>query len=180
MAQPYTSVGHRLAVLLLLIYLVGQPALAAAQECVVDITAELQDQQRTDEGIRLIFAVELTSDEVCASATYDLILVELLPNGQWKSVRKTRRVELRPGKASDLVEHLMASDLKLLEHQARVVDCTPCPRVRQGGPSSIRRRSQTMPSANHTPNGETLTFTCAGAAPGRSSAWRRSAHGSPG
>jgi len=92
----------------------------------VEITAGLEDQQKTDEGIRLHFAVELTSDDLCTSTTYDLILVELLPNGQWKSVRQTRQVELRNGEASDLVEHEMAPDLKLLEHEVRVVDCTRC------------------------------------------------------
>ena len=126
MAHRHPSIGHRLAVFLLFVCLAGQPLLAGAQECLVEITAELQDQQKTDLGIRLRFAVELTSDEDCASATYDLILVELLPNGQWKSVRKTRQVELRAGKASDLVEHEMTPDLKLLEHEVRVVDCARC------------------------------------------------------
>ena len=126
MAHRYPSIGHRLAVVLIFVCLAGQPCMAAVQECVVEIRADLQDQQKTDEGIRLHFAVELSSDDLCASATYDLILVELLPNGQWKSVRQTRQVELSNGKASDLVEHEMAPDLKLLEHEARVVDCTRC------------------------------------------------------
>jgi len=68
----------------------------------------------------------VTSKAACVSATYDLILVELLPNGQWKSVRKTRRLELPSGAATDLVVHVMASDLKLLEHEARIVECSPC------------------------------------------------------
>ena len=102
------------------------PALAATGECVAEITAELKGQQKVDGGIRLRFEVELTSKTACISATYDMILVELLPNGQWKSVRLTRRIELTSGAATDLVEHVMASDLKLLEHEARVVECAPC------------------------------------------------------
>ena len=126
MTHRYPSTAHRLAALLVLLCLAGHPVPAGSPDCVAEITAGLQDQQKTDEGVRLRFAIELTSDEVCASATYDLILVELLPNGQWKSVRETRSVELATGKASDLVEHLMAPDLKLLEHEARVVDCSRC------------------------------------------------------
>jgi len=115
-----------MAIFMFLLLLAGQAAPAAEQGCVAEITAELQDQQRTDEGIRLMFTVELTSDQECASATYDLILVELLPNGQWKSVRKSRQIELRDGKANDRVEHAMAPDLRLLEHDARVIECTRC------------------------------------------------------
>jgi hypothetical protein len=115
-----------MALFLLLALLAGQPAPAAEQECIAEITAELRDRQETDEGIRLRFAVEVSSDVDCASATYDLILVELLPNGQWKSVRKSRQIELRGGEASDLVEHAMTADLRLLEHDARIVDCTRC------------------------------------------------------
>ena len=126
MTRRCKSLGARLAVFLFVVCLAGQPSLAAAQECVAEITAELQGQHQIDEGVRLEFAVELTSKDDCASATYDLILVELLPNGQWKSVRKTRRIELKTGRASDLVEHVMSSDLKLLEHEARVVECVPC------------------------------------------------------
>jgi hypothetical protein len=126
MADQSPSAGRHLAVVLILVGLAAQPSLVAAQECSAEIVAELQDRQKTDEGIRLQFAVELTSDESCASATYDLILVELLPNGQWKSVRNTRQIDLRNGEAGELFEHVMASDLKLLEHEARVVECTPC------------------------------------------------------
>jgi len=126
MAARYRTLGVRLAVPLFVICLAGQPSLAASQTCDAEISATLQDRQKTDEGVRLEFVVELTSTEECASATYDLILVELLPNGQWKSVRKTRRIELKAGVASDLVDHVMASDLKLLEHEARVVECARC------------------------------------------------------
>jgi len=126
MADRYRTLGVRLAVLLIATCLAGQPSWAGAQNCDAEISAALQGQQRVDEGVRLEFVVELTSKEDCASATYDLILVELLPNGQWKSVRKTRRIELKAGTASDLVEHVMASDLKLLEHEARVVECARC------------------------------------------------------
>jgi hypothetical protein len=126
MADRYRTLGVRLAVLIFATCVAGQPSLAAAKNCDAEISAALQGQQEVDEGVRLEFVVELTSKEDCASATYDLILVELLPNGQWKSVRKTRRIELKAGTASDLVEHVMASDLKLLEHEARVVECARC------------------------------------------------------
>ena len=126
MAVRHVTLGTRPAVLLFVLCLATQPSLAAPRTCDAEITAALQDRQETDEGVRLEFAVELTSNEDCASATYDLILVELLPNGQWKSVRKTRQIELKTGTASELVEHVMASDLKLLEHEARIVECAQC------------------------------------------------------
>lgn len=126
MAARTMTLGIRLAVLSVALCLTVQPSLAAPRNCDVEITAALQDRNETDAGVRLQFAIELTSNEGCASATYDLILVELLPNGQWKSVRKTRRIGLENGAASDLVEHEMASDLKLLEHEARVVECAGC------------------------------------------------------
>jgi hypothetical protein len=115
-----------LTVLLFVLSLAAQPSLAAPRDCDAEITATLQGRHETDQGVKLEFAVELTSNEDCATATYDLILVELLPNGQWKSVRKTRKIQLETGAASDLVEHVMASDLKLLEHEARVVECGGC------------------------------------------------------
>jgi hypothetical protein len=126
MTVRYRDVGVHLAILLCVVSLAGQRSSADTQTCVAEITSALQGQQETDDGVRMEFVVDLTSKEECASATYDLILVELLPNGQWKSVRKTRRIELKAGVASDLVEHVMASDLKLLEHEARVVECARC------------------------------------------------------
>jgi hypothetical protein len=116
----------RLAAVLAIVWMAGQPALAAPPECAAEITAELKSKGEVDDGIRLEFDVHVISKEACASVTYDLILVELLPNGQWKSVRATHRLELRAGTATALVQHVMASDLRLLEHEARVVECSPC------------------------------------------------------
>ena len=120
------SLALRLAGFLAVVWMAGQPVLAAPPQCAAEITAELKSKGEVDDGIRLKFEINMTSKEACANVTYDLILVELLPNGQWKSIRKTHRLELQAGAATDLVEHVMASDLTLLEHEARVVECSPC------------------------------------------------------
>jgi hypothetical protein len=99
---------------------------AAGSDCAAEISATIQGREEVDGGVRLEFEVELTSQEQCADATFDLVLVEVLPNGQWKSVRLTRRAEIRGGTSVTTVEHVIASDLTLLEHEARVVECHPC------------------------------------------------------
>jgi hypothetical protein len=122
-ARPFCRL---LASLLVLAGPLGHAVAETGQDCSAEVTAELQDRRETDRGVRLEFSIELVSPEECAGATYDLILVELLPNGQWKSIRKTSHVDIVSGKANDVVEHVMAADLKLLEYEARVVDCTRC------------------------------------------------------
>ena len=126
MAVHWKSFGFRLVALLVICCSAGLPPRAAPAGCDAEIAAELTSKGEVDDGIRLEFEIAMTSKETCTDTTYDLILIELLPNGQWKSVRKTRRLEMRSGSAIDVVQHVMASDLTLLEYEARVVECHPC------------------------------------------------------
>ena len=81
---------------------------------------------RDSEQTRLHFTVDVTSETVCASVTYDLIIQERLPNLQWKSVRKTGHVKVRHGKGRQQVVHVMSAELGVLGHETRIVSCEPC------------------------------------------------------
>jgi len=103
------------------------PAAAAAEEgCDVQATVELDSREPTDDAIRLVFDVQLAASCECASATYDLVLEELLPNKQWKAVRETRRVDLRGAQATDRVEHSLGKDIELIGYSVTPVASTPC------------------------------------------------------
>jgi hypothetical protein len=96
------------------------------RECKPDFEVELKSRTESDEVVRLEFRVDLTTAEPCADVGYDLIVEELLPNGQWKSYRLRRQVGARDGVASQVVEHKMSPDLKLLGHRVLLVECRLC------------------------------------------------------
>jgi hypothetical protein len=96
------------------------------RECKPDFQVELENRTESDEVVRLDFRVDLTTAESCAEVGYDLIVEELLPNGQWKSYRLRRHVAARDGVASQVVEHTMSTDLKLLGHRVLLVECRLC------------------------------------------------------
>jgi len=104
------------------------PAAAATEEegCDVQAAVELDSREPSDDAIRLVFDVRLEASCACASATYDLVLEELLPNKQWKAVRETRRVDLRDARATDRVEHLLSKDIELIGYSVKPVESTPC------------------------------------------------------
>ena len=95
-------------------------------DCDADIEVELVDRSETDETIRLEYEVDMTSDAACAEVRYDLVVNELLPNGQWKSFRRSRSAALRNRSFSETVVHTMASDLKLLGHRVVLASCVRC------------------------------------------------------
>ena len=110
------------------IALVLAPAAVATQQegCDVRAAVELESREPGDDAIRLVFDVRLEASCECASATYDLVLEELLPNRQWKAVRETRRVELQGSRATDRIEHELDKDIELIGYSVKTVDSTPC------------------------------------------------------
>lgn len=107
--------------------LLGLPARAADERaCTGEIQASLDREERDADKVRAHFVVEVRTEVACARVTYDLIVQELLPNLQWKSVRKTGRLETHKGTAKQKVEHVMGSGLRLLGHEAEIVSCVPC------------------------------------------------------
>lgn len=99
---------------------------AAAQdgcEAFVQATLETNEQGETT---MLEFDVEVSTSEDCAKIEYDLVLNELLPNGQTKMERIPRLVTLSDGGYDEVVEHKISSALQLLSHEAKVVSCQIC------------------------------------------------------
>lgn len=116
----------RAGVVLVALGMLHAPATGADGTCEVKVAAELESQEASEDTILLVFDVRLEASCDCASATYDLVLEELLPNQQWKAVRETRRVDLRGASATDRVEHRMGAEIKLLGFSVKPVESTPC------------------------------------------------------
>ena len=112
----------------LLALLVLPPALStsAQEECGVELSVELVDEQERENLIHFRFQVEIEANASCSALTYDFLLEEMLPNHQTKTIRKPRRVELEDGSLSEIVEHTMTSDLTLLGYEVQLVECD-CP-----------------------------------------------------
>ena len=124
MFDPVKTVGTVLVATGLILV---APASATEEEgCGVTATVQLESREAVDEAVRLVFDVRLDASCECASATYDLVLEELLPNQQWKAVRETRQVDVRGTQASDRVEHRMDADIELIGFSVKPVDSTPC------------------------------------------------------
>jgi hypothetical protein len=122
------SVSSRLqpVAMLIALCLLFTPFVFARDECSAEIHAELQGQDETDDRIRLRFEVDIAVATSCSTVDYDLILEVMLPDMQWKSIRKPRRVEIQDGLASEVVEHQMTADLKLMSHRVMLVGCDGC------------------------------------------------------
>ena len=123
---------RRLPILVLLAGCLAIPSVATAyeefppRECKPAFDVELERRSESEETVRLEFRVDLTTPESCADVGYDLIVEELLPNGQWKSYRLRREIQARGGAGSQLVEHTMSPELKLLGHRVLLVECRLC------------------------------------------------------
>ena len=112
-------------VFLLLVGL-ATPVAAESTECLGEIEATLETEDRQPDKVRLHFTVEVVTETPCAHVTYDLIIREMLPNLQWKSVRKTGRLKVHHGKGSDKVKHEMSPNLRIMGHSAEIVECDSC------------------------------------------------------
>ena len=95
-------------------------------DCNAEMEVKLANRTEAEGTIRLEYEIDVTSDADCAEIRYDLVVNELLPNGQWKSFRRSRSVALRNGTFSDRVVHRMSADLKLLGHRVVVASCLRC------------------------------------------------------
>jgi len=97
---------------------------AAAGECTPELGVELQHQEQDGAVTHLQFAVNIRVSEDCARIHYDLLIEELLPNGQTKRIRKPGFVKLDDGSEVELIEH--DTELKVLSHEVKLVSCNTC------------------------------------------------------
>jgi len=74
----------------------------------------------------LQFAVEVSTSESCAKIEYDLVLDELMPNGQTKKERLPRFVKLNDGDLNEVVRHEIPASFELRSYEAKVVSCVKC------------------------------------------------------
>ncbi|HXV75958.1 MAG TPA: hypothetical protein VD788_06510 [Candidatus Polarisedimenticolaceae bacterium] len=118
--------------------------------CRAELAVTLDREEVRDDVKLLHFTVTGACDRGCAAVTYDLVIQQVLPNLQWKSVRRTGRLEVRDGRGSDEVVHTMSRDLRLLGQDAVSVSCEPC----AGQQPTARPTHQTIntsPSLKRTP-----------------------------
>ncbi len=111
--------------LVLVLGLLAAPAALSQEDCEAFVDATL-DTNEEGEVTHLQFSVEVSTSESCAHIEYDLILEELLPNGQTKKERIPRFVKLNDGSLNEMVRHEIQSSLQLLNHEAKVVSCQKC------------------------------------------------------
>ena len=111
--------------LVLVLGLLAAPAALAQEDCEAYVNASLETNEQ-GEVTHLQFSVEVSTSESCARIEYDLILEELLPNGQTKKERIPRFVKLNDGSLNEMVRHEMQSSLQLMNHEAKVVSCQKC------------------------------------------------------
>ena len=98
-----------------------------AQESNCDAFAQATlDTNEQGEVKHLQFTVEVSTSESCAKIEYDLVLDELLPNGQTKKERLPRFVKLNDGSLTEMVRHEMPSTFELRSYEAKVVSCVKC------------------------------------------------------
>ena len=109
----------------LVVSLLAAPSLLSQEDCTAYVNATLE---RSEQGeiTQLEFDVEVSTSENCARIEYDIILDELLPNGQTKKERIPRFVKLNDGGYDEVVEHKIASSIQLLSHEAKIVSCQKC------------------------------------------------------
>ena len=94
--------------------------------CEATANADLKYTQEGTDVDMYEFQVEVETGEDCAKITYDLIIDELLPNGQTKKIRKVRYVQLNEGSLSEVIEHRMSADFELRDYEAKIVSCERC------------------------------------------------------
>jgi hypothetical protein len=96
----------------------------AAGECTPELGVELQHEDQDGAVTHLKFAVNISVSVDCARIHYDLLIEELLPNGQTKRIRKPGFVKLNDGSEVQLIEH--ETELKVLSHEVKLVSCSTC------------------------------------------------------
>jgi hypothetical protein len=101
------------------------PAIAQESNCDAYANAELETNEQ-GEITQLEFSVEVSSSENCAKIEYDLVLDELMPNGQTKKERLPRYVQLADGGYYEVVEHKIPASFQLTSHEAKIVSCVRC------------------------------------------------------
>ena len=98
-----------------------------AQESNCDAFAQATlETSEQDQTTHLQFSVEISTSESCAKIEYDLVLDELLPNGQTKKERLPRFVKLNDGSLSEMVRHQIPSSFELRSSEAKIVSCVKC------------------------------------------------------
>jgi len=98
-----------------------------AQESNCDAFAQATlDTSEQGEIKHLQFTVEVSTSENCAKIEYDLVLDELLPNGQTKKERLPRFVKLNDGSLTEMVRHEIPASFELRSYEAKVVSCVKC------------------------------------------------------
>jgi len=99
--------------------------LAQDNGCEASVQATVDAEEQGDVKM-LTFDVEVATPESCAQIEYDLILDELLPNGQTKKERLPRLVKLDDGGYDEIVKHEIQASLELRSYLAKVVSCQRC------------------------------------------------------
>lgn len=98
-----------------------------AQESNCDAFAQATLDTDEQGGVKhLQFTVEVSTSENCAKIEYDLVLDELLPNGQTKKERLPRFVKLDDGSLTEMVRHEIPASFELRSYEAKVVSCVKC------------------------------------------------------
>ena len=97
-----------------------------AEECDASVEATLGTQEEGQNVVMLEFGVDVNVQTDCAHVEFDLIIEELMPNGQTKKIRIPRMVKLNDGSATMVVEHRMPSSHSLRSYEARIVQCQTC------------------------------------------------------
>jgi hypothetical protein len=94
-----------------------------------DCTASAEATLDTDEegNIQMLsFHVEVSTSENCAKIEYDLVLDELMPDGQTKKERLPRQVDHSDGSYEEIVQHKIPASFQLSSYQAKIVSCQRC------------------------------------------------------
>ena len=94
--------------------------------CQSYVEATLQREEVLDGGDALSFKVDVESGETCARIAYQLIVKEIMVNGETKEVPIRRQVKLNGGNLSELVQHRMASGNTLGGYDTEVISCMKC------------------------------------------------------
>ena len=98
-----------------------------AQESNCDAFAQATLDTDEQGGVKhLQFTVEVSTSENCAKIEYDLVIDELLPNGQTKKERLPRFVKLNDGSLTEMVRHEIPASFELRSYEAKVVSCVKC------------------------------------------------------
>lgn len=115
-----------ISALMLVAGLVGIPAGLAQDECDASVDVDESLNNVSGDVRHLQFEARVHVDEDCAQVLYDVVVEELMPNGQTKNVRIPRTVKLNDGSLVEMVEHAMPADFDMLSYDGRIVECKPC------------------------------------------------------